>query len=232
MSDLNNAQSDPSDHGSAKARTIKDRGNGVQPPEPGSEVIADPGTSSATENIFDDLEALRLSPDAAALAGTREVLRHVPVRKPNRTEFVRVNVDANMQFSTGVYIDKEERETFIIAPNLRLELLGEMKPVMLVTAISRQGVLFLWPVPLPDESGRRNAWSETAREACELAKSRWIRMAADMHLGAYRIIEAAVELSEPAWPNKTFAELLKLGFKDRIIDTADHPIVRRLRGMV
>ena len=137
----------------------------------------------STASVFDNLEALRLSPDAAATAGTREVLRHVPVRKPNRIEFVRVHPDADMQMATGVFVDREERETFFVVPELRAELAGEVKPVLLVTAISRQGVVMLWPVPLPDESGRRNAWAETAREACELAKAAWVRLAADMCAG-------------------------------------------------
>jgi hypothetical protein len=90
-------------------------------------------------SVFDNLEAIRLSPDAAATAGTREVLRHVPVRKPNRTEFIRVHPDADMQIATGVFIDREEREVSFVVPELRAELAGELKPVLLVTAISRQG---------------------------------------------------------------------------------------------
>ena len=115
-------------------------------------------------SIFDDLEAIRLSPDAAATAGTQEVLRHVPIRKPSRHEFFRVHPDAEMQLATGVFEDKVEREVFFVTPDLRSELAGELKPVLLATTISRQGVSFLWPVPLPDESGRRNAWAETARD--------------------------------------------------------------------
>ena len=182
-------------------------------------------------SVFDDLEAIRLSPDAAATAGTREVLRHVPVRKPNRTEFVRVHPDVDMRLATGVFVDREEREVFFVVPELRSELAGELKPVLLVTAISRQGVVILWPVPLPDEGGRRNAWAETAREACELARAGWVRLAPDMALGGYRIFTAEGQLSEPVWPEKTLPELLKLGFKDRIINSEDHPVIRRLRGL-
>lgn len=185
----------------------------------------------SAESVFDNLEAIRLSPDAAATAGTREVLRHVPVRKPNRTEFVRVHPDADMSLATGVFVDREERETFFVVPELRAELAGELKPVLLVTAISRQGVTLLWPVALPDEGGRRNAWAETAREACELAKTEWVRLAADMSLGGYRIYAAEGQLSAPVWPDKPLSELLKLGFKDRIIDSAEHPVIKRLRGL-
>ena len=182
-------------------------------------------------SVFDDLEAIRLSPAAAAAVGTQEVLRHVPVRKPNRIEFVRVHPDPEMQLATGVFEDKAEREVFFVTPGLRAELAGELKPVLLATAITRQGVVFLWPVSLPDEGGRRNAWAETAREAYELAKTTWIRMTADMNLGGYRIYAAEGQLSEPVWLEKALPELLKLAFKDRIIDSADHPVIKRLRGL-
>ena len=182
-------------------------------------------------SVFDDLDALRLSVDTAGTAGMREVLRHVPVRKPNRTEFFRTHPDANMSITTAIFDDREEQETFFVLPELRKELAGELKPVLLMTAITRQGVTFLWPVSLPDDSGRRNAWAETAREAAELAKTAWVRMAADMQLGAYRVYVAEGELSDPVWPDKSFKELLEIGFKDRIIDSEDHPVVKRLRGL-
>lgn len=182
-------------------------------------------------SIFDDLESLRISPDAAVTAGMREALRHVPVRKPNRTEFVRVNPDESMSLATGVFVDREEREVFFVVPELRAELAGELKPILLATAVSRQGVVFLWPVPLPDEGGRRNAWAETAREGYEMCKTAWVRLVPDMSLGAYRIYEAEGQLSGPVWPEKTLSELLQLGFKDRIIDNVDHPVIKRLRGL-
>ena len=182
-------------------------------------------------NLFDNLEALRLGADDAALAGTREHLSHVPVRKPGRAEFVRLHPDPAMALDTAVYEDKEEQEVFLVAPSMRGELVGELRPVLLCTAVTSLGVLFLWPVPLPDGSGRRNSWHETAREAAELAKSRWVRVRADMGLGAYRIYIAEGELPDPAWPGKPLGELIKVAFRDRMIADQGHPVVRRLRGL-
>ena len=73
----------------------------------------------------------------------------------------------------------------------------------------------------PRRRARRASWR----------KSSWVRLAADMSLGAYRIYEAEGQLSAPVWPDKSLPELLKLGFKDRIIDSAEHPVVKRLRGL-
>ena len=185
----------------------------------------------APADIFANLDALRLSPDAASVAGTSEVLSHVPVRKPNRHEFFRTRPDAEYWFDTGVFEDKEERETFFVAPRMREALVGEIKPVLLVPTITRQGVLLLWPLKLPVEGQRHNGWMETARDAAELAKTAWVRLAADMGLGGYRIYQAEGELSEPEWPDRPFPEIMRIAFRDRIVDTENHPVVRRLRGL-
>jgi hypothetical protein len=72
---------------------------------------------------------------------------------------------------------------------------------------------------------------ETAREAAELAKTKWVRVRADMSLGGYRIYQAEGELSGPEWPDKPLTEILRIAFRDRIVDSEDHPVVRRLRGL-
>ena len=67
-------------------------------------------------------------------------------------------------------------------------------------------------------------------ETAMLAKERWIRTAANMALGAYDILTAADGLSDPVWPDIPFDELLRIAFRDRIINSLDHPILRQLRG--
>ena len=185
----------------------------------------------ASANIFANLDALRLSPDAAAVAGTTEILSHVPIRKPNRHEFFRTRSEPEMWFDTGIFEDKEERETFFVTPAMREALVGEIRPVLLVPAMTRQSVLLLWPLKLPTEGQRHNSWAETAREAAELAKTRWVRLAADMGLGGYRIYQAEGELSDPVWPDKPLTEIMQIASRDRIVDSENHPVVRRLRGL-
>jgi hypothetical protein len=181
--------------------------------------------------IFDNLGALRLAADAAAPAETREVLSHVSVRRPGRQEWVRVHPDPAMSLAAVVFVDKEERdEVFFVTPEMRDAMAGEGKPVLLVTAVTRQGAAFLWPLGLPGPDGRTNPWWETAREAAEEAKSKWVRVASDRALGAYRIYIAEGKLSDPVWPDVPLSRLLELGFRDRVIAGEDHPIAKRLRG--
>src|SRR5215204_2451443 len=136
-------------------------------------------------DLFSNLDALRLPGNGGGGgSGVREHLAHVPVRKPNRYEFFRVHPDPAMSFPTAILEDKEERETFFVAPELWDALLGEFKPALLVTFITRQSVLGIWPLALPGDTGRRNDWHETAREAADLAKTCWVRLSPDMSLGA------------------------------------------------
>jgi hypothetical protein len=212
------------------------------PPEAGGPV-AEPATppqgngaaapATAAGDIFDNLDKLRLTPDASAFSTTKHLL-HVPVRKPRPSEFFRVNPDAGMSLTTIAYRDEIEREHYLVLPDAQDLLVGFSRPVNIVTCISRQGTIFLWPVPMPNEDGGRgnNAWQITARAAAELAISQWVRMQADMAAGCYQVVTAVAALSEPVWPQKSFAELLRLGFSKRIISSPDHPVIRQLLGMV
>jgi hypothetical protein len=202
-------------------------GNGVHPPE------ASPEERAPAGDIFDDLDSLRINPDTLSGAKAKELLLHVPVRRPSRTEFVRVNPDPGMTLATGVFIDREERgECYLVHPSLWDALEGEYKSMLLVFAITRHNVPILWPIGQPDDRGRSNAWHEVARTAAERAKSQWIRLIPDMRLGSYRVYPAEGDIPEPVWPTCDFRELMKIAFKGRVIDTIDHPIIRdKLRGL-
>jgi hypothetical protein len=185
----------------------------------------------APPNPFDPA-ALRLSQDYAAGLGVKKELLTVPVRKPDKAWFVRVHPEAAYRLETAVLELKEERETYLVAQPLWAELAGEptFSPRLLATAVNRQGVLFLWPVRLPGLDGKLDAWSASALEAVELARTRWVRVSANLSLGAYDVHTATGNLPEPKWTEKPLAELLAVAFKGRLIDSLDHPVLRKLRG--
>jgi hypothetical protein len=180
--------------------------------------------------MFADIAAVRLSP-ATLMSGTAsEVMVTVPVRKPNRQEFVRVHPDPAMSVTTLLLEDKFDRGSlYYVPPNMRAALVDEAKVYLLSTAITRQGTCFLWPVVMPTD-GRPSAWSEGALEAVKLAKEKWLRVGPDWSLGSYRLYQAQSEVADPVWPEKTLNELLDIAFKKKVIVDASHPIVRRLVG--
>ena len=52
--------------------------------------------------------------------------------------------------------------------------------------------------------GKHNEWHRSAAEAAELAMKRWLRLTANMSLGAYEVFEATGDLPEPEWPDLPF----------------------------
>jgi hypothetical protein len=179
-----------------------------------------------------DIARLRLSQDFVAAAGVKKILNTVPCRKPSKEWFLQTHPNEAYRIQTCVIELKEDSETYLVDPSLWSELVSEstFSPRALVTAINRQGVLFLWPIRLPGSDGRLDEWSRSAMEAATLAAGKWVRVQSNMSLGAYEVYEAAGQWAAPVWPDMPFQHLLKIAFKDRFINGLDHPILKRLRG--
>ena len=177
-----------------------------------------------------DLESLRVSQDFVKDTGVKKLLTTVPVRKPNKQDFVRVHPDSSYVLDTMLLNLKEERETYLVAPSFREEIPQELTHTRLALATNRQKVLFLWQLRLPGSSGKTDAWSMSALEAYEEAKKNWVRVSANMSLGAYDIYEALGNLSDPEWPDESMDEIVRIAFRNSFIESYDHPVLRRLRG--
>lgn len=137
-----------------------------------------------------------------------------------------------MQLLTQTYEDAESRQSYLVTPEMRDYLAGDLTYTHLHLGITRQGTIIVVPVKVPGEGETPSDWHMTGRQAVELAKTHWTRMAADMILGAYRIYKAEGDLPEPKWPDKSFGEILEVAFKDKVIDNENHPVIQRLRGRV
>jgi hypothetical protein len=196
--------------------------NGHGEPQIAREVPPDP---------FDPAR-LRISQDFSANVGVKKALLTVPVRKPDKSWFVQVHPAEAYRLHTAVIELKEDRETYLVEQSLWPYLTTEatFSDRALFTSITRQGVVFLWPIRLPRSDGRSDQWSQSALDAASMASGKWCRVVANMHLGAYEVFEAGGELAAPTWPDLPFSELLRLAFRQRYIDSLDHPVLRKLRG--
>jgi hypothetical protein len=181
-----------------------------------------------------DPAALRLSQDFAANLGVKKAMLTVPVRKPDKAWWVRVHPSEDYRLQTVVVELKEERETYLVDKPLWSELATEatFSPRVLFTAVNRQGVPFLWPIRLPGADGKHDDWNRSALEAAQMAQKTWVRVTANLSLGAYEVFEATAQLPEPNWPELPFNELLRVAFRDKFIGGLDHPVLRKLRGEV
>jgi hypothetical protein len=177
-----------------------------------------------------DLSKLTLDQDFLETTNVKKLLTTVPVRKPGAQDFVRVHQSADYRRLMAFLESKEDRETFVVdlkaVPDLKVECFA----ATLFTAITRTGVVFLWPVRVPAADERTNDWHVSAATAAQQAMTKWIRMRANMSLRAYEIYLAESKIPDPEWPDLSFQELYRIAFKDRLINTPDHPVIKRLRG--
>jgi hypothetical protein len=178
-----------------------------------------------------DLDKFRIPQNFADAIGVKQALVTVPVRKPDRQSWTRVHRDPAYRMQAFILELKDERTTYIVTEGVGSALITEVTPVMLYTAINRQGITFIWPQRLPPPDGRRDEWARSGRAAAELAMTRWVRVVANLSLGAYEVHVAEAELDEPVWPGVTFQELFATAFRGRVIDTPEHEVLKRLRGL-
>jgi hypothetical protein len=188
----------------------------------------------AKPNPF-DLDALRAAPDLDDIE-VEKILTTVPVRKPGRNEFFRVH-PGNEFVIDGYVLEHEsemDRTVYWVAPDLRAALLDHLRKVRLFTCIDKRSNVYLWPAKLPTADGSMSArsWYQSALRAAEEAKKLWVKVTGNKPLGAYDIAVARGHLGDPQWPDHTFQELIELAFRDKVIDTLEHPVILEINGEI
>lgn len=179
-----------------------------------------------------DLDSLRLSQNFGAMIGVKKALLSVPLRKPGKHEWFRVHPQWYFDAFALKMRGERKDELYVVAGNIVSLLPDEVSPMRLAATITRQGVFTLWPIRLPGTDGRQDEWARTAMEAALMAQAGWIRMVANLHLGSYEVFQPVADFPEPEWPDLGWDAILKLAFKNNIIDAVDHPALRQLRGEV
>ena len=142
-----------------------------------------------------DFSRFRLSQNFGSVSGVRKKLTTVPVRKPNKTQFVRVHSENKLDTMLLKYGDNGE-DLYLIDPDVMQEVEDLAKPYRLSQAIDRQNNVFIWPLAIPDGDRPLN-WHLSAMEAASNEEVEWTRMQANMSLGAYEIFAAEQDLGAP-----------------------------------
>jgi hypothetical protein len=188
-------------------------------------VVADP---------FDDLDSLKCPQDFAEGA-TKKLLTRVPVRRPRSTDWFMVHRDRDYRGDFKLAENKDESESYLIAPHLYGALEGEptVHRYTLFTAINRNGTVFLYPVRLQEPDGKWNSWHRSQHEAAELAMKGWLRMTSNKDIGGYDLREAIANFAKPDWGDlPPFNKLVRIAFRDFLIDNVEHVYLKRLRGEI
>jgi len=199
------------------------------------------GEENASSEVSSDQESLngknefeqyRLSQDFEVMAGVKKEILVVPVRKPDRQTWFWINPDPNWRMPVALIEVKEDRENYLVSPKVYPDLAGECLPKFLITCQTKAATPFMWPIRMPGADGRLDQWNQSALRIVNEYAGRWIRVAANMGLGAYEVYIAEAEFPPPVFPSEGFHSLLKKAFAGKIIETLDHSVVKMLRGQL
>ena len=183
-------------------------------------------------SVFDDLASLRKA--SKLVVQRKAVLVNVTVDKPPNNCYFRCHREFVLDDAT-VLRDAEgtSRAYYFVVPHMRThpKLAPRLRRVTLaLTSTWPSGNIQIWPVPILADR-ELPAW-RSLRKAYELAQDGWMQMVWSEERSDFQLEAAEGINHEPTWPEKDFGELLKLGFDGKVIDSEEHPYVRRLRGLI
>ena len=182
----------------------------------------------STEYKPTDFSKFALSQNFGAQIKVIKRLTTVPVRKPSKTQWFQIHPEYKLDVLLLKYVESGE-VYYLVEPSLAQQVEDLAQAFKLVVAVDRQGVVFVWPLRLPD-ADRPLAWHLSALEAASHAEVQWTQMQANMGLGAYEFSAASGITDEPKWPKMLMNEILEIAFKNMIIDRLDHLVLKQLRG--
>lgn len=186
-----------------------------------------------------DLAALKLKSNPAGIIKTTPLLKTIRVSKPNNTDFFRIRPGDEWMADYPIFSPKgKDKEKYLVMPEYQQELSerNSLDPVRFYFGITwGSNILFLSDVGIKrNEDGAINSYNKSRHELYELAKTEWISISANMELGAYTATQAKSKIPEPIYPPKpaNIDEAIQIAFKDNVINSADHPVLKKLRGEI
>ena len=182
----------------------------------------------STEYKPTDFSKFALSQNFGAQIKVIKRLTTVPVRKPSKTQWFQIHPEYKLDVLLLKYVESGE-VYYLVEPSLAQQVEDLAQAFKLVVAVDRQGVVFVWPLRLPDAE-RAMHWHLSALEAASHAEVQWTRIQANMSLGAYEIHTAEGITDEPKWPEMSMNEILDIAFKGKIILDLNHFVLKQLRG--
>ena len=99
---------------------------------------------------------------------------------------------------------------------------------MLYYTITRKSDPFLWPIKISGDY--LDPWNASAHELALLAREKWIRVKSNRDQRMYEARIPEHQFDDPEWPDLTYKEILRKAFKDKLIDSLEHPVLKKLRG--
>jgi hypothetical protein len=198
-------------------------------------VVPETTTGAPEEDVFSRAARRRRAPTSGLVNLGKKVLTHIPPRKPAPGWHVRTSPDPNMSAVETLFHMKSIDDNYYYIDDKMIELLQGLNPkgvvdLSLTLAVTKLDVPFLWVNGMEDEEGKLNSWHASTRDVIEVARDTWISVRSEMQSSGYTYRPDDDQSKEPLWPDLTWAQILRLAFRNYIIRDENHPIVRSLRG--
>jgi hypothetical protein len=198
-----------------------------------------PPVIEAAQSTRSKILAARKAPDEVAqLIATQIEQLSVPLyKRPPDGGFwrVRAGEEWDPQASEVLLLPRKDGggpEFLLVLPELEPLFQGDAKLRNLVHyyylafAVDSRGRVAWWAVPSRSE----NDWHVSARIAMRRLIAEWGMMKSNQGAKSYMLEKPVDDLGAPKWPAGSYDDWFVKGLADKVIDSADHPVLRELQG--
>src|SRR5215472_7956992 len=123
-----------------------------------------------------DLNRFRIDQNFSQHVQARKKAVVVPVVKPGRQQWIYIHPDPAWHWSVALLEDTDNRQTFIVEPELIPDVTEDLTNKLLVAYMTRTGNPCLWPLRLPREDGYIDPVSLSALTIATEHAGKWIRV--------------------------------------------------------
>ena len=190
------------------------------------------------EVLYNPLKLDKLRTKSDVLKGVWTDPSRIPVlTRPEPNTWVRVrpgeeySAVIDLLVATNASNSGDRNPLYVATDAVRPELERFIKPHRVAVGVTyHDKVEFLWARAV---GGGDNTWTASIMRAMDKCETDWIALDSDRALGEYKIHVAprSEQWGEPKWRDRTLEDVLGLAFRDRIINTMDHDVVKRLLGL-
>lgn len=171
---------------------------------------------------------LILSDSYRTTAASTDDIGKIQVRSPGKMDFFRVHPSDEYSAQFLILENPREKKTYLVSAALEDALQGDAFRAMVALCANQHGEKFLFVAKLPSYGGE--SYATTRLEAMDLARTEWVRLRNTPMQKGYEIVKATSSFPEPNWPAETFECLLGQAFENRVVNSSDHPMVKKLLG--
>ncbi len=207
------------------------------PPEEPDDNNEDKSTRPPGEVLYNPLKLTALRSKSDVLKGVYSDPSRVPIwDKPEPNIWVRVRPGEEYTDVLDLLVAKnasnnsDRNPLYVATDAVRPELERFIKPVRVAVGITYHDKLqFLWARVLCASS---NSWTDSVMLAMDKAQTDWLSLEVDHVHDEYtrHIAPRSKEWGEPKWKDQSLEDVLGLAFRDRVIDSLDHVVAKRLLG--